>query len=386
MAATIMVRVGAHAWYSYGASSTEKRDVRGSNAVQWAMIRAAIAAGRRRLRPARHHPDPRRRRQPRRADPVQGRHRRRGRRVRRRVGPAAQQAALQGLRPLHEEAPVDEPGPHRRRRAVARPPARSSPRPPPGWCRSPRATATASRSAGWPARPSGWTTRGWASTPSPSAPTRSCPRSPTGTTATCWCSRRGGRSTPPPTPALSPAGSSTRSAGPTTCPRCSTAQPDARFVLELRPRMRRHGMTAQELWAIAERSGSGGRLEGVALHLPLAVGRAPRRGRAAAHRPGRRRAPDQHRLGQPPHRRRARHAAPVRTPTSRSGRASAPTSGWATARRCGSPRACSTSTRCSAGTCSATAAAAPRATATCSWSAAAPPTASASSPPRARPG
>ena len=34
-----------HAWYSYGASSTEKRDVRGSNAVQWAMIRDALAAG-----------------------------------------------------------------------------------------------------------------------------------------------------------------------------------------------------------------------------------------------------------------------------------------------------------------------------------------------------
>ena len=45
VAATIAVRVGAHAWYSYGASSTEKRDVRGSNAVQWAMIRDAIAAG-----------------------------------------------------------------------------------------------------------------------------------------------------------------------------------------------------------------------------------------------------------------------------------------------------------------------------------------------------
>jgi len=45
VAATIMVRVGAHAWYSYGASSTEKRDVRGSNAIQWEMIRAAIAQG-----------------------------------------------------------------------------------------------------------------------------------------------------------------------------------------------------------------------------------------------------------------------------------------------------------------------------------------------------
>ncbi len=45
VAATIMVQVGAHAWYSYGASSTEKREVRGSNAVQWAMLRAAIASG-----------------------------------------------------------------------------------------------------------------------------------------------------------------------------------------------------------------------------------------------------------------------------------------------------------------------------------------------------
>ena len=62
VAATIAVRVGAHAWYSYGASSTEKRDVRGSNAVQWAMIRDAHRGRRRRLRPARHHRHPRRRR------------------------------------------------------------------------------------------------------------------------------------------------------------------------------------------------------------------------------------------------------------------------------------------------------------------------------------
>jgi lipid II:glycine glycyltransferase (peptidoglycan interpeptide bridge formation enzyme) len=45
VAATIAIRVGAHAWYSYGASSTEKREVRGSNAIQWAMIRDALAAG-----------------------------------------------------------------------------------------------------------------------------------------------------------------------------------------------------------------------------------------------------------------------------------------------------------------------------------------------------
>jgi lipid II:glycine glycyltransferase (peptidoglycan interpeptide bridge formation enzyme) len=45
VAATTMVRVGQHAWYSYGASSTAKREVRGSNAVQWAMLRDAAAAG-----------------------------------------------------------------------------------------------------------------------------------------------------------------------------------------------------------------------------------------------------------------------------------------------------------------------------------------------------
>jgi lipid II:glycine glycyltransferase (peptidoglycan interpeptide bridge formation enzyme) len=45
VASTIAIRVGAHAWYAYGASSTEKRDVRGSNAIQWAMIRDALAAG-----------------------------------------------------------------------------------------------------------------------------------------------------------------------------------------------------------------------------------------------------------------------------------------------------------------------------------------------------
>jgi vancomycin resistance protein VanK len=45
VAATLMVRVGRHAWYSYGASSTAKREVRGSNALQWAMVREALAAG-----------------------------------------------------------------------------------------------------------------------------------------------------------------------------------------------------------------------------------------------------------------------------------------------------------------------------------------------------
>jgi lipid II:glycine glycyltransferase (peptidoglycan interpeptide bridge formation enzyme) len=45
VAATTWVRVGTHAWYSYGASSNAKRDVRGSNAIQWRMITDALDAG-----------------------------------------------------------------------------------------------------------------------------------------------------------------------------------------------------------------------------------------------------------------------------------------------------------------------------------------------------
>ena len=45
IAATTLTRVGEHAWYSYGASTTAARDLRPSNAIQWAMIRHALAAG-----------------------------------------------------------------------------------------------------------------------------------------------------------------------------------------------------------------------------------------------------------------------------------------------------------------------------------------------------
>ena len=45
LAATTLVRVGRHTWYSYGASSNEGRDVRPSNAIQWAMIRDSLAGG-----------------------------------------------------------------------------------------------------------------------------------------------------------------------------------------------------------------------------------------------------------------------------------------------------------------------------------------------------
>lgn len=45
LAATTLVRVGEHAWYSYGASADHKREVRPSNAIQWRMMRDALAAG-----------------------------------------------------------------------------------------------------------------------------------------------------------------------------------------------------------------------------------------------------------------------------------------------------------------------------------------------------
>lgn len=45
VAATTMVQVGGHAWYSYGASTSHKRDVRGSNAIQWQMMRDARDGG-----------------------------------------------------------------------------------------------------------------------------------------------------------------------------------------------------------------------------------------------------------------------------------------------------------------------------------------------------
>ncbi|HEU4329643.1 MAG TPA: peptidoglycan bridge formation glycyltransferase FemA/FemB family protein [Lapillicoccus sp.] len=45
VAATTWVRVGAHTWYSYGASTAAKREVQGSTAIQWRMMQDALAAG-----------------------------------------------------------------------------------------------------------------------------------------------------------------------------------------------------------------------------------------------------------------------------------------------------------------------------------------------------
>ena len=45
VAATTLVRVGEHAWYSYGASTAAKRELQASTAIQWRMMRDSLAAG-----------------------------------------------------------------------------------------------------------------------------------------------------------------------------------------------------------------------------------------------------------------------------------------------------------------------------------------------------
>lgn len=44
-AGALMIRFGRHAWFGYGASTTEHRRLRASNALQWQMIRDSIADG-----------------------------------------------------------------------------------------------------------------------------------------------------------------------------------------------------------------------------------------------------------------------------------------------------------------------------------------------------
>ena len=45
LAAATMLTVGQHVWYSYGASTSRKREVQPNNAIQWQMIRDAHALG-----------------------------------------------------------------------------------------------------------------------------------------------------------------------------------------------------------------------------------------------------------------------------------------------------------------------------------------------------
>jgi lipid II:glycine glycyltransferase (peptidoglycan interpeptide bridge formation enzyme) len=45
IAASIYIELGFHSWYLYGASSTEGREVRPSNAIQWAMMERSLQKG-----------------------------------------------------------------------------------------------------------------------------------------------------------------------------------------------------------------------------------------------------------------------------------------------------------------------------------------------------
>ncbi|HET7398072.1 MAG TPA: peptidoglycan bridge formation glycyltransferase FemA/FemB family protein [Intrasporangium sp.] len=45
VAGALWIRVGGHAWYAYGASTSDKRELQGSTALQWRMIRDSLAAG-----------------------------------------------------------------------------------------------------------------------------------------------------------------------------------------------------------------------------------------------------------------------------------------------------------------------------------------------------
>ena len=161
-------------------------EARGARLERRAVGDAARREGGRRdgLRPARHHRHAVRGRPALRADPVQARHRRRGRRVPRRVGPAAEQGAVQGVRPLHDAADEHRDDLHavRRRAALARAPAGDRGGGGRASCRSSRATATGSATSGWPRR-----LRCSASTPWRSARRTSCRRCARRSPATCWC-------------------------------------------------------------------------------------------------------------------------------------------------------------------------------------------------------
>ena len=308
VAATIAIRVGAHAWYSYGASSTEKRDVRGSNAIQWAMIRDAIAAGADvyDLRGITDTLDA--------DDSHVGL-------IQFKVGTGGEAVEYAGewdlplnrllykaFDALHEAAlmsltlTVDG---DRWRAHLRASPTRH---PGPGAGRQGQRLRLHARPAGPQGPVAG------RRTPSRSAPTRSCPRSPTRfdgdlLVLTPWRPFVDDRSTPPSTDRVRPHRQPTRrprrAAGPSArCP--ARARADDQHAAA-RPDRARAVATPGAVVGSAR-----ARLEGVALHLPLAQGSHLARGEPAAQR-RRRRGPRRrtHHLGQPPHRRRARPAADV---------------------------------------------------------------------------
>ncbi len=200
LSAATMLVVGGHVWYSYGASDNIGREVRPSNAMQWAMLRDAYALGATvyDLRGISDSLDE--------SDHLfgliqfQGRHGRAGGRIPRRVGLPTEQAAPQGARHLHvaplthsspptrtsdshEKGPRSGHGAHplRRHRALAgasQARAGAVPRARPGLQ---EATATASGTSGWRRRPHGWARTYW-----PSARRTRPPGSRTSSAVTCW--------------------------------------------------------------------------------------------------------------------------------------------------------------------------------------------------------
>ena len=284
------------------------------------MMRDAAAAGADGLRPARHHRHAVRRRPALRPDPVQARHRWRGGRVPRRVGPAAEPVLFKAFDALPGPC-ADDVLAVRRRAALARPPARHGRARRRASCRSSRATATGSATPGWPPRP-----RRSASTPSRSAPPT---RSPAvreafpGDVLVLTPSY--------PRPFDDATGRVIQTAAHLETVRSGGG---ARVVVEAMTSMHRHGLgdaDVDALAVVAGRGPAGGAgvppADGPARRLP-----AGRRGGALAGsaRGGRR--ADRRGVAEPPDGGRAGRAATGLSRPPRSGRGSAPPCGWATAR------------------------------------------------------
>ena len=337
VAATIAVRVGTHAWYSYGASSTDKRDVRGSNAVQWAMIRDAIAAGAevydlRGITDTLDADDPH-------VGLIQFKVGTGGEAVETSASGTCRSTALlykgfelymnrRSLIPRRVRMSLTLTVDGERWRAHLRQVADDNPGPGAGG------QGQRLRLRPRPAGPQGRLAR------------RRHPRGrhlrraargrpallrrPAGAHAVAPDRRR----CPPRT--SRPAGSSTPSAGSSDLVALLDRDPHARIVLERLTSMRRHGMSAEEL-PRGRRSCSSAapaRLEGVAFHLPLAAGAHLSEVVHLVNDVVAAGLPTRTAVGQPPDGRRARLAAHVVRRLRRCARGSAPTSGSATATRC----------------------------------------------------
>ena len=377
VAATVWIRVGGHTWYSYGASSTEKRDVRGSNAVQWAMIRDSLAAGADvyDLRGITDTLDP--------DDSHVGL-------IQFKVGTGGEAVEYAGewdlpLNPLvykafsalHEQEVSPMPLTLYVDGARWRAHLQAVRDPHPGIVPVLKGNGYGFGSTGSPSR-AAWLGVDTVAVGMYSEVTRVAERF----TGSSWCSPPGDRSRPAPS---STATSCTPSAGSRTCgrwPRTTAGRGSCSSGLTS---MRRHGFSARDLREARRARSTGVAVEGVAFHLPISQGshltevnRLMTDVVAAGlpTRPGLRLPPDRHRAGP---------AAAVLPGLRVPARGSAPSSGSATATRCGFAPPSSTCTRSSAATSTATAAARPRRPARSWWCPEARRTASASRrPPAAR--